>query len=151
MRDEGGQMTVELAVLVPVIIVVALTVLNLAGFVVACAAFDRIALDAVISQGVSPPGEQSDLVAAQAVSNCITDALGRESTCSVEVRLERVFDASGSADLSMAPLLTRFVCILVYRPWPRAFSIAGVAFSPPVALRHQRSIVVDRYRTGVVM
>lgn len=151
MRGGKGQMTVELAVLVPVIIVVALTLVNLAGFVTACAAFDRIALDAVISQGISPAGELGDASAAQAVSSCISQAIGREGTCSVEVRVERVSDASGSADLTLAPLLTRFVCTLVYRPWPRSLSIAGVIYQAPLALRHERTIVVDRYRSGVVM
>lgn len=56
-RSCSGQMTVELAVLVPVVIVVALTVFNLMRFVSACSAFDRIAADAVVSQGVSPKGE----------------------------------------------------------------------------------------------
>lgn len=151
MRSDRGQMTVELAALVPVVVVMALTLYNLAGFVIACAAFDRIAPDAVISQGVSPAGEQSDLTATQAVSECITGALGRETTCSVEVRAERLSESSGATDITLAPFLTRFVCTLVYRPWPGAFSIAGVSFSPPVTLRHERSIVVDRFRTGVVM
>ena len=151
MRDSRGQMTVELAVLIPVVVVMALVIHNLAGFVSACAAFDRIALDAVISQGVSPAGEQTDLGATEAVSSCISQALGREGTCSVEVRAERLTDASGSYDFSVAPLLTRYVCTLVYRPWPSSFSIAGVAYRAPVELRHERSIVVDRYRPGVVI
>lgn len=151
MRRQSGQMAVELAVLIPVIIVMALTLYNLLGFVSACAVFDRVALDAVISQGVSPSGEQSEISATQGVSDCIAHAVGREGTCQIEVRAERLSDASGSVDLTMAPLLTRYVCTLVYRPWPRSFSIAGVSFQAPVALRHERSIVVDRFRTGVVM
>ena len=48
---QSGQMTVELAVLVPVVIVVALIVANLMEFVDACAAFDRLSLDEVIAEG----------------------------------------------------------------------------------------------------
>ena len=43
--SQSGQMTVELAVLVPVVIMVALVVVNLMEFVDACAAFDRLSLD----------------------------------------------------------------------------------------------------------
>ena len=56
-------MTVELAVVVPVTIVVALIVLNLMWFVDACAAFDQAALDAVVAHGVSPAGEQTQSAA----------------------------------------------------------------------------------------
>ena len=54
--EQDGQLAVELAVMVPVCIVVALIVFNLCRFIEACATFDRVAMDAVISQGVSPPG-----------------------------------------------------------------------------------------------
>ena len=60
-------MTVELAVVTPVVIVVALVVLNLMWFIEACAAFDQAALDAVVSHGVAPAGEQSQLAAVDEV------------------------------------------------------------------------------------
>ncbi|MCH3942361.1 MAG: pilus assembly protein [Atopobiaceae bacterium] len=53
--EERGQMTVELAVVVPVVVVMALVVFDLMRFVALCARFDRVSLDAVVSQGISPP------------------------------------------------------------------------------------------------
>lgn len=150
---DQGQMTVEMAVLVPVCIVVALVVLNLCRFVEACATFDRVALDAVISQGVSPPGEQSASSAASAVKACIEEALAMRD-CEVVVTASGPGEASGPArglGFAVSPLLTTYTCTLRYRPWPSSFVLAGIAFSPPVALTHTRTLVVDRFRPRVVV
>lgn len=136
-----GQMAVELAILVPVAIVVALISLNLMRFVDACAAFDRMSLDAVVAQGVSPAGDQSGALAAEQVRTCIADALGREDVCEVEVSAESCGGAS---------LLTRYICTLVFKPWPRVLRLPVVSLEAPFGLRHQRELVVDRYRPGVV-
>ncbi len=148
---QSGQMTVELAVLVPVVIVVALIVVNLMEFVEACAAFDRLSLDEVIAEGVSPPGEQSVAASVVAVEAALRAALGREGSCDVEVRAESVSAGEGERLLSVAPLLTRYTCTLVYRPWPRELRLPGITYSAPFALRHERTLVIDRYRPGVVV
>ncbi|MDO4404759.1 MAG: hypothetical protein Q4C09_06955 [Atopobiaceae bacterium] len=151
-RGQQGQMAVELAVMVPVVIVVALVVYNICRFVEACATFDRVAPDAVISQGVAPAGEQSALAAAGEVQSCIEAALSM-SSCEVTV------DVSGPEPRSLgrgltfpvSPLLTTYTCTLRYHPWPSAFVIAGVHFAPSLALTHERKLVVDRFRPGVVV
>ena len=113
-HGQSGQMTVELAILVPVVIAVALVVANLMEFVDACAAFDRLSLDEVIAEGVSPAGEQS--VAA-----------------------------------SVAAVETRYTCTMVFRPWPRELRLPGITYVAPLELRHERTLVIDRYRPGVVV
>lgn len=144
-------MTVELAVVTPVVIVVALVVLNLMGFVEACAAFDQVALDAVVAHGVAPSGEQSEGRAASEVRSAIEELLGREGRCEVGVRAEAVGMGATSSGLVMSPLLTRYVCTLTYRPWPRLLRMPGVTYEAPLALRHECELVVDRFRSGVVM
>lgn len=144
-------MTVELAVVTPVVIVVALVVLNLMGFVEACAAFDQVALDAVVAHGVAPSGEQSEGRAASEVRSAIEELLGREGRCEVGVRAEAVGMGATSSGLVMSPLLTRYVCTLTYRPWPRLLRMPGVTYEAPLALRHECELVVDRFRPGVVM
>lgn len=152
LRSERGQMAVEFAVLVPVGIVVALIVFNLCRFVEACATFDRVALDAVVAQGVSPPGEQSALSSASAVESCIRSALAM-SNCEVSVQVSGAEPTSGGGGLRfpISPLLTTYTCTLRYRPWPGTFVLAGVPFRPPVALTHVRTLVIDRFRPGVVV
>ncbi len=151
-RAERGQMAVELAVVLPVCIVVALVAFNLCRFIEACATFDRVAPDAVIAQGVSPAGEQSALSAAGQVRSSIQSALDM-SSCEVSVQVSGASQgaARSAVGFSVSPLLTTFTCTLRYRPWPGSFVMAGVVFTPPIALTHTRTLVVDRFRPGVVV
>ncbi len=143
-------MTVELAVLTPVVIVVGLVVLNLMWFVDACSAFDQAALDAVVAHGVAPSGEQSQQRAVEEVRAALSEALGRKG-CGVEVRAEPAGEGPGGAAFAVSPLLTRYICTLTYHPWPRLVRMPGVTYEAPLALRHERELVVDRYRPGVVV
>jgi hypothetical protein len=148
---EAGQMAVELAALLPVAVVVALVVYNLASFVVACAEFDRASQNAVVLLGVSPSGEQTEAGAAGQVRDAVADAVGREGRCEVEVSCEGVSPDATDGEFVVSPFLTRYTCRLSFRPWPGSFVLAGVAFDSPLVLRHERSLVVDRFRPGVVM
>lgn len=151
-RGERGQMTVELAAVMPVVIVVALIVANVVRFCCLCATFDRVALDAIVSQGVAPSGDQSEEVAVGEVRSAIEDALG-DPSCAVEVTAEPVGAQerrAGRVSVSFAASLTRFTCTLRFHPWPASLSICGVSMGDAAQLTHERSLVVDRYRPGVV-
>lgn len=147
----SGQMCVEAAVVLPVMLVCGLIVYNLMLFIDACAAFDRISLNAVVTQGVAPAGEQSVPAAVQAVKEAIESSLDRSSTCEVEVRAEGVNEDGSTATFIVSPLLTRYTCTLRFKPWPRLMRLPGVTYEAPVFLVHERSLVVDRYRPGVVV
>ena len=151
-RGERGQMTVELDVLMPVLIVVALIVLNIVRFCGACAVFDRVAPDAVLSHGVAPSGNQSLASSEARVAEAIGHAVDSEM-CEVEVVAEGGVPEKKGAGVTfpVSPLLTTYRCTLRYRPWPGSFVIAGMAYEPPAVLRHVRTIVVDRYRPGVIV
>lgn len=151
MADNRGQMAVELAVLMPVVVVVALVVYNLGRFTSLCASFDRISMDAVLSQGVAPSGSQTHLVAIDSVRSRIIESLDAGDSCDVDVSADRLGGDGLAGDLSVLPRLTRFTCTLTYRPWPSSFVLAGVEYDAPIALRHSRSLVVDRFSPGVVM
>ena len=55
-----GPATVELAVVAPVLVVLALISYNMMVFVSATARFDRVAPDIVLAHGSSPPTSESD-------------------------------------------------------------------------------------------
>lgn len=149
--DASGQMVVELAVVIPVVLVVALIVLNLMGYIEACAAFDQAVPDTVIACGVSPAQEQDLPSALSSIQAQLTRTIGREARCEVEVSAAPLTDYPEGAPLTLSPLLTRFECTLIYRPWPQELRLPGISLVSPVALRHQRSFVVDRFRSGVVV
>ena len=80
MREEHAQATVEMAVVAPVMLVVALIVYNVMVFAAAAARFDRVAPDIVLAHGVAPTGDA-------------TGALSMAGSASnVEERLERAMD-----------------------------------------------------------
>lgn len=143
-------MAVELAVLVPVIVVVALVIWNVMRFSELCARFDRVAADAVVMHGVSPSGASGELLGVAEVRAAIEQAMG-EASCEVTVSVEDVSGGEGRALIDLAAGTTRYVCKLGYRPWPGSFSIAGVGATLPELAHHERSVVVDRYRAGVVL
>ncbi len=149
-RNETGQMAVELAALVPVVIVVSLIVFNLCRFCMLCATFDRTSMDAVVALGTTCGGSGNNIVSVQEVEQAIGRSLGNSRACEVRVAVESASpQAFGS--LGLAPSHVRYRCELVYRPWPTALTVAGVSMGTPIALTHERCLVVDRYKSGVVM
>lgn len=150
--EARGQMCVELAVMLPVTVVIAIAGINLARYVELCARFDRVALDAVISCGVSPAGTQDAGGAASEVESRIRQAFDGVDGLEVSVACEAVDRiGGGEATFSLVPTLTRYVCEMRFRPWPSSLVIAGVSLGPPAHLTHERALVVDRFRPGVVV
>lgn len=148
-RDDAGQMAVELALLMPVIVVVALVIVNVLRFSELCARFDRVAPDAVVMHGVSASGVSGELSGVSEVREAIESAMG-DMTCEVDVRVQGVSDEEGRALIDMAAGTVCYTCTLGFRPWPSSASMAGVGFELPVLVEHERSVVVDRYRPAVV-
>ena len=150
--DEEGQMIVEMAVVAPVLIIVAVVVFNLLMFLTAVARFDRVAFDAVLALAVAPSGEASDRGQEHTVQEAIAGAMGKMRGVTVTVQAEPAWKdvATGRVGFSCAPYLTRYRCVLSYEPWPQGLTVAGVSAGTPPTLRHERIIVVDRYRSGVV-
>lgn len=149
--EEHGQMAVEAAVVMPVMIAVAVAVLNLMWFLEDCSRFDRVSLDAVLSQAVSPAGEDQEAGAQEAaVAEAIMLAMGGARGVEVSVEARTVWDDVGDGlGFTFAPHLTRYVCTMSYRPWPSALTVAFIDAAIPFELEHSRQITVDRYRPGV--
>lgn len=148
--NDEGQMVVEMAVVAPVMIVVAVVVLNLMWFLEAAARFDRVALDEVLALAVSPAGEYAAQGGEREVENAIRDAMGSLRGVEVDVRTAYAWEVSEGFGFSFAPHLTRYVCTMRYTPWPQGLQVAGIDAGVPFELVHERSIVVDCYRPGVV-
>ncbi len=147
---DDGQMSVELAVIMPVAIVVALAIANIMAFLDCCTRFDRASLDAVIAHGVSPSGTQSSVSAVSGIESALAEAMGEGEAITVEVSSSSLASDPGEL-LSMAPHLVRYTCTMRFRPWPRHLVIAGAVVDAPFEIEHTRTLVVDRYRPGVVI
>lgn len=151
-RDEGGQMVVELAVVAPVMIVVALVVWNLLLFMEACARFDRVVPDIVMALAVSPAGDDAESGdQAHQVSEALRASMeGTGVEVSVEATSAWSAGAGQGLGFSFAPHLTRYVCTMRFTPRPSSIAVAGVDAAAPLQLEHVRTFTVDRYKPGVL-
>lgn len=150
--EERAQATVEMAVVIPVLLVLALIVYNIMLFVAATARFDRIAPDIVAAHAVSPSGE-SDGSTDDSVGVIESQIEGAMAGYDVEIEVTCTEGGAGSGDdlLTLIGGLRTYRCSMRMRPWPSSLSIAGVDLGAPVALAHHRDVTVDPWRPGVVM
>lgn len=147
--EERAQATVEMAVVVPVLIVLALITYNSMVFLAASARFDRVAPDIVLAHAVAPSGFGD---AASAVSDDVAGALADAmGSYDVDIEVTCLEDGGGGSVFSLVGGQRTYRCVMRYEPWPSRFSIAGVDMGAPVALEHVREVVVDPWRPGVVM
>lgn len=139
-RDDAGQTTVELVVVLPVAIMMALVVVNALTFFGTCASFDRVTRQAICTYGAAPDADRGiDGVMAQ-VQQEIEAAVGSPN---VSVAVQAQGQALG---------LMRFTARLDYRPTLFGVQLRDRVFGlvlPP--LTHEIELVVDMYRPGVLL
>ena len=152
LREERAQATVEMAVVTPVLLVLALIAYNVMIFAGAVARFDRVVPDIVLAHAVAPGGEgdESSIDASTTVQAQIQDAM-EGYDLQVEVLSEQGTASSDGSLLSLSGTFRTYTCTMHYEPWPSLLSIAGVFLGAPAVLTHERAVTVDPWRPGVVM
>lgn len=138
-REWSGQGTVELAVMLPVLLVVALIVVNACTFFSECAVFDRVARQAVRVYATSPGyGQGAD-----------------QGRLKVLAALEKTFDASNEGvEVSVESAggqCVRYTATLTFAPTLFGLGLKSEVFGVPLSLlRHSASLVVDPFNPGVI-
>lgn len=152
LREECAQATVEMAVVTPVLLVLALIAYNVMIFAGAVARFDRVVPDIVLAHAAAPGGEgdESSIDASATVQAQIQDAM-EGYDLQVEVSSEQGTASSDGGLLSLSGTFRTYTCTMHYEPWPSSLSIAGVSLGAPAMLTHERAVTVDPWRPGVVM
>ena len=69
----------------------------------------------------------------------------------VEVSVAEEEDGSPTALLSLVGGLRTFTCTMRFTPWPQGLALAGIALGAPVRLTHERAVIVDPWRPGVII
>lgn len=137
-RGEAGQATVELAVVMPVAIIVAVIAVNALAFFGTCASFDRVARQTICALAASPDAGSDAGAVAVAVERELRSAVGEAG--SVTVRVEG--DTAG---------LLRYTARLEYVPTLFGLRmrshVFGIALPPLV---HEVDLAVDAYKPGVL-
>ena len=152
LREERAQATVEMAVVTPVLLVLALIVYNVMVFASAVARFDRVVPDIVLAHAVAPEGEgdESSIDASATVQTQILSAM-EGYDLQIEVSSEQGAATSDGGLLSLSGTFRTYTCTMHYEPWPSSLSIAGLSLGAPAQLSHERVVTIDPWRPGVVM
>lgn len=137
--DDRGQMTVELLVVLPVVLIVAVVAVNALTFFGDCAAFDRVARNAVRLCAASPAYGQDAGRGAEEIRAVIEEALVRDNLAvGVEVSGGVLGHVTYTATLAYAPTLFG----LGLRD-----EVLGVRLP---RLEHRVSLTVDPYKPGML-
>lgn len=137
--DDDGQMTVELAVTMPVLIIVAVIAVNACTFLYQCAVFDRVAHEAVRAYAASPAYESGPAQACSSVEQAIGSQLDAPN---LDIGVSH---AAVGADFD------EYRATLTFHPTLFGMGLRSEVFGvslPPLV--HETVYVVDSYRAGVV-
>lgn len=111
LREERAQATVEMAVVTPVLLVLALIVYNVMIFASAVARFDRVVPDIVLAHAVASEGEgdESSADASATVQTQILNAM-EGYDLQIEVSSEQGAKASDGGLLSLSGTFRTYTC-----------------------------------------
>lgn len=137
---ESGQMTIEVAVAMPILIIVAVIAVNAMTFFGECAVFDRVACEAVRVHATSPAYkqgfDQSTALIEQAIRSEIDEPNVRVSVAHGVVSTD--FDA--------------YTMTIEFSPTLFGMGLRSEVFGVSLpSLRHSVRYVVDTYKPGVVV
>ncbi len=138
--EERGQMAVELAVIMPVAISIAVIVVNAMTFFSECAAFDRVSRNVVRICAASPAYGQDLNQSITAVGTALEESISMQN------------EASSVTASTNGLGYTTFVLTLTYSPTLFGLGLRSEIFGVQLpVLRHSTSIVVDPYRPGMLL
>lgn len=139
-RGKSGQMTIELAVAMPVLIIVAVIAVNALVFFADCAAFDRIAHEAIRVHAASPAYGQ-----------------GADQSCALVQEAIQSEMSGSNVDVSVVHAATGFdfdayTASMSYHPTLFGMGLRSHVFGIALpSLSHSTTYVVDGYKPGVIV
>ncbi|MCD8200430.1 MAG: hypothetical protein LUD25_05730 [Coriobacteriaceae bacterium] len=143
-RDERGQMAVEMAVVLPVIFICMVIAIDALVYVAACARFDHLVPQQVLTYASAPAGGETDKeeVRAQVLAALQESFPSEKEEVSLDVE-------QGSDLLTDDSAVDIYTATLTVTPWPlgtSSMTIFGVQI--PTALSHSYSYAIDPFEVG---
>lgn len=137
--NKEGQMTVELAVAFPVLIIVAVVMVNALSFAGECARFDRISRNSLRTETSTPSIDESTSASCSRVKEVLDEEF-RADNESVEVSI-----------LQEKDFCVEFECELKWYPTLFGMGLKSEVFGVHMLeLSHKNSLVIDPHRAGDV-
>ncbi len=150
--DEKGQLAVEFAVVAPILIALGLIIFDLSHYLYLTGKFDHVCRQTIVSQGVSPEGNETSSEIDARVKRLIENEFKDESRVDITLT-SSLIDSSGAAknesDLRLIPFLKRYNCTLSYSPIFARASIGTIRLDAPLSLKKSVEVVIDPYRAGI--
>jgi len=154
-------MTVELAVVIPVVMAVIAIVINTMMYLDVSIRFDRLAAEAVRIEAASPGyGAYGTAARVDRVRTSLQEQFADQAHfVQIEVKAyagpgstteasgQADADSSGGISFSLIPSLESYECTLHYSPWGFKGSFFGVNF---LEMSHTRVYTIDPFRPGVI-
>lgn len=139
LKCESAQATVELAIMFPVVLIIALIAYNALSFFTLCATFDRVFNQSVITRCSSPAYGEGLGNMRQYVENDIQDMLMSNNT-EAAINIESVSGGmiKFTGELNMKPSLFGM---------SMKDSIFGCTIYP---IKHSKEFIIESYKPGVI-
>lgn len=135
LRDNSGQMTVEFCVVLPILLVIALMLVNALSFVSETAKFDRLARNSIRIFATSQARGEDTSNAKVFVNDSLSSAFDKEN---VEVECEMSDGGFG---------LKKIICRLKWQPTLFGLGIKDEILGVKTPkLSHEVDLVVDKYK-----
>lgn len=137
LKRNNGQMTVEMCVVFPVIIIIAVIITNSLGFASECASFDRMARNFVRVHAASPKISAS------------TSELESQILSDLKEQFGRVNEDVTVTSTQESVTLRRYKCSLEW--WPTLFglgikrSVFGISLP---SIKHDCELLIGPYKPG---
>ena len=137
LKEIKAQMTIELALVFPILIVIASVMVNALSFASECSRFDRIARNALRCETATPAIEENSSQALERVQDALTSNFLFEN----ETVLTSVNGSSGSSVV--------YECELKWSPTLFGMGLKSEIFGIRMfELSHKTTLVVDPHRSG---
>ena len=139
-KNKSGQMTVELAIVFPVLIVIAVVLVNALSFAGECARFDRVSRNAIRTQTSTPALSSSS----------------RDLVISLQDELDLSFSANNEkivVDLNKEEGgITTYECSLFWLPTLFGMGLKSEVFGVKLfELKHSIELSTDPHRSGDIL
>lgn len=145
--DERGQMTVELCIVIPVCLIIAVIVVNSLTFFAQCAAFDRVGRNAARTVAAVPSdGATTAQMEADILGLVEEEMEGIEVSCRSDGRV--IGDGFSVDSLGY----TTYVLTFEYAPTLFGLPLRGSVFGVDLPrLQHSTALTVDGYTPGKLL
>lgn len=147
LREERGQMTVELCIVIPVCLVIAVIATNSLTFFAQCASFDRVGRNAVRTVAAAPSdGATSAQMEADILGLVEEEMEGIDANCT---SAGRIIGDGFNVD---SRGYTTFILTLRYAPTLFGLPLRGSVFGVDLPrLEHSIALTVDGYTPGKML